>query len=531
MAQLLRHSRHLSGSFVAGESTAHFWIRALPAARSQALWQAHLVDAGLASPCVIGPIGPDRVRHLHARLSPFVPTEVAGRLLTGRTPDAAGRHALQLAAWSEQADQQAFAHHHRAAQAAGLPSLRGFAGAMPTTLVGIGRWARTLVMNLPPTAHPLAALAGASKATGRSVIAAHGLPVAPGSVAWGWQAAEREALKLGYPVVIKRPVSSNSDGVCTGLRDRAAVRRALRLLGAETDSYVVEKEIPGTEYRLHISAGRIVAVLEGRSSCVTGDGRSTLRELCESVRPGWLKAQLGNVWARRKLLLRLVSLGARSVRDIPRIVPPAGAPVAISPAVTVGSLTPVDRDVLHPEDRLCVERMLRALGSPGGGIDLILPEPGARLHDGGAILELNVPSGFGYLDAPEQLARDEIEAIVAATLGLREAGGRVPVHVIHTDDDPALTGRLSRTLEGCGGALLTPRPPFQWAALLDAPGATAFLLRLSDEALLEHGFPSGLTPIWHSNLDAEARRSRYPLLAAFMAQAGATDADAASLGV
>ena len=170
MARLLRSVRHLGGSFLPGENLCHFWVRHPPCDQVHRLWSASITDAGLGGDLVIGPALPDGTCHLHAPLSLFVPLTVADRLVTGRPPDVQGRQALQVAGWSEASDQAAFRHHHEAALARGLPSLRGFLGAMPVTLVGIGRHARLFGMNMGPNVSPIAALAGANKATGRSLL-------------------------------------------------------------------------------------------------------------------------------------------------------------------------------------------------------------------------------------------------------------------------------------------------------------------------------------------------------------------------
>lgn len=530
MAQLLRSTRHLAGSFLPGASLAHFWVRGASPSRIEAAWHEWLASRELAGALSIGPAAPDGTRHLHAALSPFVPLEVAATLALGRAPRRDEQERLQVAAWSERADRDAFRLHHEEALSQGLPSMRAFFGSMPATLVGIGRHAKLFVMNTGPETSAIAALAGANKATGRALLSAHGLCVAPGALAWGWHAAVAEATRIGFPVVLKRPVSSNSDGVITGLRSAREVREAARFLGSESDPYVVEKQVPGREFRLHLSQGRVVAVLEGTSPIrVQGDGRSTLETLADGIRPGWLRTQLASPWTRRRLLLRLFGLRIRTAAQARAFVPDEGASVELSPRVGVGSMVPVADDTLHPDDRRAIERFLQAHGAPSGGMDVILAAPGQRIADGGAILELNVPSGFGYLPDPRAVARDDIEQLLARSPALRDQQGRVPVHVVEVSagsPDHALASQLEKTLPASSGTLRVVDVTAQtkWFGVLNDPGAGAYLLKVTEEALLEAGFPQGIAPRWQSTLDGDSRRARFPMLAAYLAQAGCRDA-------
>ena len=125
----------------------------------------------------------------------------------------------------------------------------------------------------------------------------------------------------------------------------------------------------------------------------------------------------------------------------------------------------------------------------------------------------------GHSDESAEQLRARLHAGIDEVLG---AGGLLSEEGGHYEERPQQL-QMARAV---ADAFVANKP-----AVIEAGTGTGKTLAYLVPALLEHGFPSGLTPIWNSSLDAAARRSRYPLLAAFMAQAGATDADAASLGV
>lgn len=533
MARVLRSAYHLNGSYVQGKCIAHFWLDDLPSCTDISDWRKYLVQASLAGEPIISKLGNSQSTHICAWLSPFVPLRLATEIIQGnkRKLKTTDKELLYVAGWSEDADKGAFRHYQEACERAEIINLRGFFSPMPYTLAGIGRFASIFAMNLQQTAKPLAALAGSNKLTSRAVVSAFGLPVPAGAVGWGWTSAIEEAERVGYPLVIKRPYSANSDGICANLQDRHAVKRALRALGNESDTYVIEKEIQGEEYRLHIASGQIETVFRAQSMfSVCGNGSSTLKELCDQSQPGWFEKQLKTPWMRRKLFHRLIGHGATSTTNMGNIIPAKGTSITLTPAVSVASLIEVPHDTLQAEDRALIERMLAALGNPCGGIDLILPAAGETLNAGGAILELNIPSGFGYLPDPLSFATQQIRNHIEKTEGFLKAKGLVPVHVVHSNPQTegsmqthaAMIKQLSQQIVTEGGIVLNPKGHFQWGAILNAH-ANSFLICVDDDVLLDHGFPNGLKPIWHSKLSYAERRKRMKWLALFMEVAGAVD--------
>jgi len=92
-----------------------------------------------------------------------------------------------------------------------------------------------------------------------------------------WQRAQ----DVGLPVAVKPNFSHNGRGVSLNLTTQSQVEEAFDMAIQVKGEVIVERYIKGTEYRLLVVDGKMVAALEGRDEYVTGDGQHTIWELIE----------------------------------------------------------------------------------------------------------------------------------------------------------------------------------------------------------------------------------------------------------
>ena len=117
-------------------------------------------------------------------------------------------------------------------------------------------------------------------------LAELGFPVPQGDIVYSFEEAGDAAAKLGYPVAVK-PVSGHKGiGVTADVQSEieleTAYQRAVDAVPEEEKAaIIVEKSITGHDYRLLCVNNRFVAAIERQPACVTGNGRSSLRELIE----------------------------------------------------------------------------------------------------------------------------------------------------------------------------------------------------------------------------------------------------------
>lgn len=117
-------------------------------------------------------------------------------------------------------------------------------------------------------------------------LAELGFPIPQGDIVYSFEEAGDAAEKLGYPVAVK-PVSGHKGiGVTADVQNKieleTAYQRAVDAVPeGEKAAIIVEKSITGHDYRLLCVNNRFVAAIKRQPACVTGNGRSSLRELIE----------------------------------------------------------------------------------------------------------------------------------------------------------------------------------------------------------------------------------------------------------
>lgn len=362
---------------------------------------------------------------------------------------------------------------------------------------GMGRLHRTSVMNVISDAPFIAGLVGGRKCVGRDWLARAGLQTPPGGLAATAQEAVRLAEQIGWPVVLKRPIGGNGDGVVLSIADAAQCHEAAARLLTGHPHIVVERMLSGVELRVHLVNGRVWEIRRITKRCVRGDGKSSLAQLIAREHESFWANVLKATWMRDRLVFALWRFGVRSFDDLDDIVPESGIEIQVASGLMAGPAGLAPANALAKQDRDGLERAFQLLGSPSGGADVLLSRPGAKLADGGAILELNIPCGMGYLESPEDAAGAELRSWFRDDAAFRQAKGRIPL-IIVSDIDSAYGALVERLrdmfadlleldLDECGAAGWLP-------ALMSR--SDAILMRCSERGAMEHGLPLNCRPIW-----------------------------------
>ena len=116
----------------------------------------------------------------------------------------------------------------------------------------------------------------------KSLLAGCGIPVPGGqavaSPAEAWEVAE----EIGLPVVVKPSDGNHGRGVTLDLRKQEDIEAAYHVAYPEGSDVMVERFIPGDEHRLLVVGGKVVAAARGELVTITGNGRSTVKELIDT---------------------------------------------------------------------------------------------------------------------------------------------------------------------------------------------------------------------------------------------------------
>ena len=124
----------------------------------------------------------------------------------------------------------------------------------------------------------------------------------PGGLADNPQTALRLAEKVGWPVVLKRPIGGNGDSVVLSIRDSTScLEAAAKLLDGGHPYLVVERMLAGVELRAHFVNGRLFELRSTEKKLIAPDGFSSLGHLIEGQHPEFWRAVTRAEWMRQRL--------------------------------------------------------------------------------------------------------------------------------------------------------------------------------------------------------------------------------------
>ncbi|MDQ5824363.1 MAG: cyanophycin synthetase [Chloroflexota bacterium] len=285
-----------------------------------------------------------------------------------------------------------------AARKRGIPWMRLNKAAL--VQLGHGRFARRIQAAETSFTANIGVEIASDKELTKDLLSKVGVPVPEGEVVDNADDAWRAAQDLGGPVVLKPFDGNQGKAVSVNLTTEEQVRAAFELAQEHSDDVIVERYLSGTDHRMLVVNGKLVAVAQRRPPQVVGDGRSNMRELVvrvnEDPRRGAGHASAltrikmdaaaeltlgkqGYSWDSVPLAGQVVylrdnsnlSTGGTAI-DVTDVVHPDNAAVAVLAASTIG----LD---IAGVDVVC-ESIKRPLQEQNGGIVEVNAAPGLRMH-------------------------------------------------------------------------------------------------------------------------------------------------------
>jgi len=264
----------------------------------------------------------------------------------------------------------------------------------------------------------------------KALLAEAGLPVPEGRVVTTSEEAQAAAREIGSPVAVKPLDANQGKGVATALHGDAAVAAAFERACAFGAQVIVESHIDGDDYRVLVVGEQVVAAARRCPPRVTGDGRSTVRELVERE-----NAHPARGHGHENVLTK-IPLDAGTGEELARqgvgvdSVLPAGRVVRLrgNANLSTGGTAEDVTGELHPDTgRACV-RAARKIGLDVAGIDIVCADIGKPLGEKrGAIIEVNAAPGIRMHEHPSQGERHHVGELIVDSLFPTGNDGRIPV--------------------------------------------------------------------------------------------------------
>jgi len=263
----------------------------------------------------------------------------------------------------------------------------------------------------------------------KTLLASCGVPVPEGALVRSAADAWEEAQDIGLPVVLKPVDGNHGRGVTLNLMTEADVHAAYAIASTEGDStaVLVERFIPGNEHRLLVVGKKVVAAARGEALWVTGDGKSTVTQLCDTQintdprRGDSEEFPLGRIDTTDPVIL--LDLQRQSLA--PDSVPQDGQRVLIQPN---GNVADDVTDIIHPDVAHAAALAARVVGLDIAGIDLVCEDISKPLAEQrGAIIEVNASPGLLAHIKPASGEPRNVGAAIVDHLFAEGESGRIPI--------------------------------------------------------------------------------------------------------
>jgi cyanophycin synthetase len=400
-----------------------------------------------------------------------------------------------------------------AARRRGIPVRR--VAARSLMQLGYGRHRQLVCAALTSQTSAVGVDIAADKQLAKQVLAAAGVPVAPGMVVWSEEEAQAALAEVGGPAVIKPLAGRQGTSMTIGVRTAAEAEAAYRKASSASNAVLVEALVPGTDYRVLVIDGRIAAAAALRPASVTGDGIRTISQLVAAANadprrgPGHTR-ELTVITLDPEALSHLDSLGLDD-----HSVPADGQVVSLrrNANLSTGGTSRDVTELLHPEVAELCRRAAAAAGLDVCGIDLRLTDISAALHDPAghgpaqpcAVLELNACPGLRMHLSPTEGRPRDVAAEIVDSLYPPGTPFRVPVVSVTGTNGKTSTVRLISQVLGqtglrvgmsctdgvyLGGSLVYAADasgPRSAAMVLDNPAADAAVLETARGGIVRRG--------------------------------------------
>ena len=302
-----------------------------------------------------------------------------------------------------------------AAERRGIPWERIGSGSL--IRLGYGRHIRFIQASLTSTCSSVAADVASDKPLTKALLDRALLPVPRGEVVRNEAEALAAAGRIGFPVVVKPLYGNHGRGVSVGLATPGAVAEGYRIAREHGRRALVEEQLLGSDFRILVVGGKMVAACERRPCRVVGDGKHTIAELVEIENQDPRRGE-GHAKAMSRIRLDEVVLAhlAGEGRSLDH-VPAPGEVVELCRAANLsrGGTAHDVTDRIHPEVQALCERAARVVGLDVCGVDLVAEDITRPLGPKSGIVEVNAAPGLRMHLAPaEGSPRDVGDAILDA---------------------------------------------------------------------------------------------------------------------
>ena len=266
----------------------------------------------------------------------------------------------------------------------------------------------------------------------------HGRPANDPDDAWG------AALEIGLPVVLKPQDGNQGKGVTVNITTRAHLDIAFRA-AAEHGEVLVERFLPGCDFRLLVVGDKLVAAARREPPQVVGDGVNTVHELVDIVNQDSRRGE-GHATSLTKIRFDDIAVARLDAQGLsPESVPPKGQRVILrnnANLSTGGTATDVT-DEVHPAVAARAVAAAQMIGLHICGVDVVCESMLQPLEaQNGGVVEVNAAPGLRMHISPSYGKGRAVGVAMIDELFAADDNGRIPVIAVTGTNGKTTTTRL-----------------------------------------------------------------------------------------
>ena len=283
----------------------------------------------------------------------------------------------------------------------------------------------------------------------KKLLHAAGVPVPLGRPVTSAEDAWAAAQEIGLPVVIKPRDGNQGKGISVNIATKEGVMGAYNTAVSFRDDVLVERYLPGSDFRLLVVGNKLVAAARRDPPLVIGNGKNTVRELVEQVNADPRRGE-GHATSLTKIQLDDIAKNRLKEQGLDEnSVPVKGTRVILrnnANLSTGGTATDVTDDV-HLEVAARAIAAAQMVGLDICGVDVVCESVLHPLEEqSGGVVEVNAAPGLRmHLSPSFGKGRDVGEAVIA-TMFPNGEDGRVPVIAVTGTNGKTTTVRLTSHL-------------------------------------------------------------------------------------
>jgi len=288
----------------------------------------------------------------------------------------------------------------------------------------------------------------------KKLLDAAGVPVPVGREVSDIEDAWLAMAEIAAPVVVKPKDGNQGKGVTVNISTREQLNAAYAAASAISEEVLVEKYIPGSDFRLLVVGKQLVAAARRDPPLVIGDGVNTVQALVGQMNSDPRRGS-GHATSLTKIRIDDIAVSCLAEQHLTLdSVPGKGTRVILrnnANLSTGGTATDVTDDV-HPDLAASAVTAAQMVGLDICGIDVVCDSVLQPLEvQGGGIVEANAAPGLRmHLQPSFGKGRPVGEAIVSSIFAPGD-NGRIPLVTVAGTNGKTTTVRLTAHILGCLG--------------------------------------------------------------------------------